>query len=284
MSALKLFLTEDMKRDAIYYQLFQRFPGLLFALLEHPPEQAKGYRFESVEVKEPTFRIDGVFLPPDDASRKVIYFGEFQFQSDQTLYDRLFAELHLYLHRNPGVYDDWYAVVIFPSRSLEPSNAAIHRSLLEGSQVQRFYLNEMGDPSQQPIGISLMQLTISTKKKMADQAKKLLERVEQEPTGLFSRQDVVELISTIAFYKFTDLSREEVEAMLGLELKESRIYQEVKEEVYQQSKEEGRLEREVEMLNITVPLLLKAGMTVEQIAEQLQVEVEAVHRATEVKS
>jgi predicted transposase YdaD len=88
----------------------------------------------------------------------------------------------------------------------------------------------------------------------------------------------------ILAYKFTDLSREEVEAMLGLDLKESRIYQEVKEEVYQQSKEEGRLEREAEMLNITVPLLLKAGMTVEQIAEQLQVEVEAVHRATGVKS
>jgi predicted transposase/invertase (TIGR01784 family) len=261
-----------MRRDAIYYQLFQRFPGLLFTLLEHPPNQAKGYRFESVEVKEPTFRIDGVFLPPEDAFPKLLYFAEFQFQPDEELYDRLFAEAHLYLHRNPGVYDDWYAVVIFPSRSLEPVNTTIHRSLLEGPQVQRFYLNEMGDPAQQPIGISLMQLTISTKRKMAQQAKDLLERVEREPEGLFSRQDVVELISTIAFYQFTDLSREEVEAMLGLDLKESRMYQEVKEEV------------QTEMLAISVPLLLKAGMTLAQIAEQYKVDVEAVRRAAESKT
>jgi predicted transposase/invertase (TIGR01784 family) len=117
-----------MKRDAIFYQFFQRFPALLFTLLEHPPEQAQGYRFESVEVKEPNFRIDGIFLPPPEASPKVIYFAEFQFQNDGTLYDRLFAEAHQYLHRNPGVYDDWYAVMIFPSRSLEPTNTNLHRS------------------------------------------------------------------------------------------------------------------------------------------------------------
>jgi predicted transposase YdaD len=61
-----------MKRDAIFYKIFQRFPSLLFTLLDHPPEQVQGYRFESIEVKQPTFRIDGVFLPPADASPKVV--------------------------------------------------------------------------------------------------------------------------------------------------------------------------------------------------------------------
>ncbi|MBW4598569.1 MAG: Rpn family recombination-promoting nuclease/putative transposase, partial [Calothrix sp. FI2-JRJ7] len=41
-----------MKRDSIYYQIFKRFPGLLFELVDEPPEQAPNYRFESVEVKE----------------------------------------------------------------------------------------------------------------------------------------------------------------------------------------------------------------------------------------
>jgi predicted transposase YdaD len=152
---------------------------------------------------------------------------------------------------------------------LEPINTTIHRSLLNGPQVQRFYLDEMGNPSQQPIGISLMQLTIASESQMADQARQLMERVAQEDTGLLAKEEIIEVITTIAVYKFTSLSREEVEAMLGIKLEESRIYQDLKEEV------------QAEMLAATVPILLKTGMTVEQIAEELKVEVEAVRQAVQ---
>jgi predicted transposase/invertase (TIGR01784 family) len=93
---------------------------LLFEFVEHPPAEAQRYRFESVEVKEASFRIDGVFLPPEDAVSKTVFFAEIQFQKDEDLYHRLIAESMLYLYRNRTVYRDWYAVVIFPSRSLEP--------------------------------------------------------------------------------------------------------------------------------------------------------------------
>lgn len=265
-----------MRRDAIFYQIFKRFPSLLFTLLEQPPEQARGYRFESVEVKEPTFRIDGVFLPPEDASPRVVYFAEFQFQEDEFLYDRFFSESMLYLRRNPSLYDDWYGVVIFRSRSLEPSNTTIHRSLLNGPQVQRFYLNELGNLDPQPIGISLMQLTIASESRMADQAKQLIERVEKEDTGILARSEIIDVITTIAVYKCADLSREEVEAMLGITLQETRIYQD--------AKEEGREQREAEMLAVTVPLLINTGMTIEQIAEQLKVDVNAVRRVAQESS
>jgi predicted transposase/invertase (TIGR01784 family) len=249
-----------VRRDAIYYQIFQRFPSLLFTLLEHPPEQARGYRFESVEVKEPTFRIDGVFLPPEDASSKTVYFAEFQFQPDAFLYDRLFSEAHLYLYRNPGVYDDWFGVVIFPSRSLEPANTTIHRSLLNGDQVQRVYLDELGDQDQQPIGVSLLQLTIAPEAQTEAQARQLIERAEQVDTGILARNEIIEVITTIAVYRFADLSREEVEAMLGITLQETRIYQEVKEEERQEQLESllrvkfGALD--LELMSI-VPLLMQ---------------------------
>ncbi len=47
-------------------------------------------------------------------------------------------------------------------------------------------------------------------------------------------------------------------------LKQTRVYQEALEE----GREEGKL--------AAVPLLLKAGLTVEQIAEQLEINIEAV--------
>ncbi len=53
-----------MRRDTIFYQLFQQSPTLLFELLSQPPENAEQYIFEAVEVKETGFRMDGLFLPP----------------------------------------------------------------------------------------------------------------------------------------------------------------------------------------------------------------------------
>ncbi|MDZ8033939.1 Rpn family recombination-promoting nuclease/putative transposase [Nostoc sp. DedSLP04] len=266
-----------MKRDSIYYQIFKRFPGLLFELIDVPPPQAQNYRFESLEVKETAFRIDGVFLPPDDATSRVIFFAEVQFQRDEALYHRFFTESLMYLNRNRFQYDDWFCVVIFSSRSLEPSDQKTHRIFLNSDQVQRIYLDELGATNQQLIGINLMQLTLASDEVMAEQAKQLIERVKLEETDTLPQNEILNIITTIAVYKFSTLSREEVEAMLGLTLEQTRVYQEAKAE----GREEGREEREAEMLKLTVPLLLKTGMSVEQIAQHLNVDIEAVQIAAQ---
>lgn len=65
-----------MRRDSIFYRLFQQSPELLFELLKDPPPNAQDYRFDSVAVKEPKFEIDGVFLPPEPEAKGVVYFCE----------------------------------------------------------------------------------------------------------------------------------------------------------------------------------------------------------------
>ncbi len=59
--------------------------------------------------------------------------------------------------------------------------------------------------------------------------------------------------------------------MLGLSLEETRVYQE--------AKAEGREERETEILKLTVPLLLKTGMSVEDIAQHLNIDLQSVRLA-----
>jgi predicted transposase/invertase (TIGR01784 family) len=76
-----------MRRDTIFYQLFAQSPALLFDLIPNPPANTTGYTFDSVEVKETSFRIDGVFLPPDNTCN--VYFCEVQFQKDNLLYERM---------------------------------------------------------------------------------------------------------------------------------------------------------------------------------------------------
>ena len=92
-------------------------------VIEQSIPDADRYRFDSVEVKETAFRIDGVFSPPDDAESKVIFFSEVQLQKKENLYKRFFAELFVSLHRAEIDYDDWGGVLIFGSRSVEPSSS-----------------------------------------------------------------------------------------------------------------------------------------------------------------
>ncbi|MEH2330677.1 DUF2887 domain-containing protein [Nostoc sp.] len=215
-----------MRRDTIFYKLFKQFPGLLFELVDKPPPEAENYQFESVEVKETAFRIDGVFLPPANAVSKTVFFAEVQFQKDEDLYHRFFSELFLFLYRHSIRYDDWFGVIIFGFRSLEPSNSMIHRALLESGQVRRVYLDELGDLRQQPLGLGLMLLTnVTSETEAVEGARFLLEQARQQ-----SEQAIIDLITTIIVYKFSNLSREEIATMLGLNLEEPRAIREAKEE------------------------------------------------------
>jgi predicted transposase/invertase (TIGR01784 family) len=217
-----------MRRDSIFYKLFQQSPSLLFDLLDTAPVNAASYRFDSVTVKEPKFEIDGVFLPPEGDSPGVIYFCEAQFQKDKQLYERLFSELFLYFYRNRDRYSNWQAIVIYPSRNLEQSKIEPYQMLLNCDQVQRVYLNELGDIRQLPLGLALMVLTTVQEEQAAAEANCLLVRARQEATPEASRF-IIELVTKIMVYKFNQLSQAEVESMLNIQLQETRVYQEAQE-------------------------------------------------------
>jgi predicted transposase/invertase (TIGR01784 family) len=177
-----------MRRDSIFYRLFQQSPELLFELLESQPENAQQYRFESVAVKEPKFEIDGVFLPPNSPVPGVIYVCEVQFQRDPQLYERMFGELFLYFYRNRQYYADWQAVVIYPSRQQEQIEIQPYRMLLESDHVHRVYLKELGEIAQLPLGVALMVLTTKTPKQSPAAAREILARSQAETLSKTQRQ------------------------------------------------------------------------------------------------
>jgi predicted transposase/invertase (TIGR01784 family) len=224
-----------MRRDSIFYKLFQQYPVLLFELLTNSPENADEYTFDSVAVKEPKFEIDGVFLPPKNKEPGVVYFCEAQFQKDETLYERLFAESALYFYRNRKRFSDWQAVIIYPNRKIEQSDIYPHRNHLKGDQVHRIYLDELGDIRQLPVWIALTLLTTVEEELAPEEARYLLARSELE-TSLSLKRAIIELVTTIMVYKFERLNQREVEQMLGITLKETRVYRDIKQE----GLEEGR--------------------------------------------
>ncbi|WP_416674142.1 Rpn family recombination-promoting nuclease/putative transposase [Egbenema bharatensis] len=219
-----------MKTDSIFYRLFQTAPGILLELAGRSATQAEAYRFRSVEIKQTAFRIDGVLLPIDTSLLQPIYFCEIQFQKDMQLYHRFFAEVFLYLSQHPKTAD-WQGIVIYPDRSLEPPKSKLFQELLDSAKVQRIYLNELGSISELPLGISIMQLIIEPEATAPVRARQLIARSQQETVAGVSSPVLIELIETIIVYKFIHLSREEIEAMLGLDnLKQTRVYQEALQE------------------------------------------------------
>lgn len=189
-----------MRRDSIFYKLFQQSPTLLFELLKNPPDNAGAYRFDCVAVKEPKFEIDGVFLLPESESPGIVYFCEVQFQKDERLYERVFAESSLYFYRNRDRFSDWQAVIIYPSRSIEQSDIHPHRNQLNGDQVHRVYLDEMGDIRQLPLWVALMVLTTVKEEQAPEEARYLLERSSVEQPEAPSRA-IIEMVTTIMVYK-----------------------------------------------------------------------------------
>jgi predicted transposase/invertase (TIGR01784 family) len=224
-----------LKTDSVFYRIFQASPGILFELLGQSPELAQGYSFESVEIKQVAFRLDGVLLPALDAPDQTVWFIETQMQDDLEFYHRFFAQIHLYLKLHPKTYD-WQSIVIFTSHNIEPKNLRLHRTLINSEQVHRVYLEDFSNTSTESIGIGLMQLIIADTMNAISKAKDLLSKTEPLSKTDAKFSAIMELIETIIVYKFPSLSREEIEKMLGLsELRQTKVYQEALEE----GREEG---------------------------------------------
>ena len=222
--------TAPVKTDSLFYALFQSQPSLFFELIGQPTSAAQGYQFASVEVKQTAFRIDGVFLPPNDRPDAPVYFVEVQVQRDPILYRRLFAEVFLYLKQYPEVAH-WRAVVVYPRAAIEIRELAPFGALLESAYVQVIYLDQLGTVADLPPGLATLRLIVEPEATVPTAARGLIERVRAAFLPETEQLRLVELIETIVVYTFPRRSRQEIAAMLGLtDLKETRFYQETREE------------------------------------------------------
>jgi predicted transposase/invertase (TIGR01784 family) len=129
-----------MKTDKIFYTLFQAFPELLFELIGSDSKFAQNYQFKSIEIKELSFRLDGVFLPDENYPEYPLYFVEVQFQLDPDFYWRFFTEIILYLHQHQPVRQ-WQAVVLWGKQSLDGELPLAYQMF--DPYLQRIYLDQL---------------------------------------------------------------------------------------------------------------------------------------------
>ncbi|MTJ40259.1 Rpn family recombination-promoting nuclease/putative transposase [Dolichospermum sp. UHCC 0406] len=229
-----------MHTDTIFYQIFLTFHTLLFEILGEPTENATDYKFTSVEVKEKAFRFDGIFMA--DSLEKPIYFVEVQFQPKPDFYWELIAEINIYLNQFKPV-QDWQGVALFAKRSLDVGElTAYQQEFINSGRIKRIYLDELPPGS---IGMGLIELIVSKEAQAPELVKALLDRTKTEVENDREKQGIIELLETVLLSKFSQLSRQEIEAMfLVSDIKQTRVYQEAKQE----GREEGRQDGEMILL------------------------------------
>lgn len=233
-----------MRTDSLFYRLFQTLPQLLFDLIAQPAGDAARYHFESVELKQTAFRLDGVLRPPADQLNWPVFFVEVQFQLDPELYSRLFTEVFLYLRQHRPAHP-WQAVIIYRTRAMDPGAHPHYDLLLQSQQVTRVYLDEWAQP-RQTLMQRLMGVLLVDPSQAVSEAQALLGQL-QEAHGIDTALTtaIVNLVETILVYKLPTLSREEIQAMLELtdvDLKQTRFYQDVFTEGEQVGQQKGRQE------------------------------------------
>jgi predicted transposase/invertase (TIGR01784 family) len=233
-----------MHTDTIFYQIFLTFHTLLFEILGEPTENARDYKFTSVEVKEKAFRFDGIFMA--DSVEKPIYFVEVQFQQKPDFYWELIAEINIYLNQFKPV-QDWQAVALFAKRSLDVGELTTYQQeLINSGRIKRIYLDELPPGS---IGMGLIELIVSKEAQAPELVKTLLDRTKTEVENDREKQGIIELLETVLLSKFSQLSRQEIEAMfLVSDIKQTRVYQEAKQEGREEGREEGKQNGEMILL------------------------------------
>lgn len=259
-----------MKTDSIFYELFLNLPQTLFQMLNQPAELAENYRFLSQELKQLAKRIDGVFIPNSD--NQPIYFVEVQFQEDNNLYHRLFTEIFTYL----GQYQpsqDWCAVVFWQKRSLDLELPPCYQDFRRWGKLTIFYLDELDLSVKKGIGTEIIKLIVVTQEEAKQQVENLFELIESEIESLTKKKDIIELVEKILTYKFDNYTREELDKMFTLtDFKKTRFYQD--------TFKEGEMEVKLK----SIPKMFKLGISKEEIANILEVDLDFVNQVIQQQS
>ncbi|HYV34926.1 MAG TPA: Rpn family recombination-promoting nuclease/putative transposase [Gemmataceae bacterium] len=221
-----------MVTDPLFYRLFETTPETLFLLLgksiDQANELAARYEFQALEFKETSHRTDGVFIPKEPGLP--LYFLEIQFYDLPSVYADLLAKAFTYLKQHDPA-QAFFGMVLFASRALEPKGLAPYEALLNAGLVQRFYLDELPEMANAPLGLAVLQLIQHVESQATALARRLVARVKTEIDNAALRAKLIELIETVMIYKLSRTSREEIETMLHVhDIRETRVYQEAKEE------------------------------------------------------
>jgi len=260
-----------MKTDKFFYDFFRQFRSAFFELIGEDGRKARKYKFTAVEVKEQSFRFDGIFIP--EALDDDIYFVEAQFGKKRDFYLRLFAEIAVYL-RQKKLANHWRAVVVFPTPAGDPGIDHHYQEFFESGRLLRIYLNQLPPELLKKFPLNLFQIILSSNQDAVLTGKKIIRQLSGQIRSPRKQQEIINLLMNLLSSKLPELSEKEIQKMFQpilTDVRKTRFYQDVAEEVGQ--KRAQKIAR----------ALLKEKMTLARIAKITGLspkEIQALNKAS----
>jgi len=126
---------------------------------------------------------------------------------------------------------DWVAVVIYPTRSMEQENLRPYRCLIDSDQLARIYQDELPPAEPEQFELGVLELIAAKPEAALEKAKAMVPRILASKRPTHFRKIVIQFIETVILYQFPHMSRKEIERMLQVsDVRQTRVYQEALEE------------------------------------------------------
>ena len=213
-----------MASDKLFYAIFQDNPDLIVRWVDDLPADAAGYSFSAPVLKEREYRLDGLFLPPDDRVDLPAIVLEAQMAADADFLLRLYAESARFLQQSKWERE-WVVVVICPNRTMNFGLITPVREFVEQRLRWIELLPSDGQEASEPL-TQVLSLLVQPEAKVRAISDSLR---QQAPTNPAAGQ-VLPLIAAILLTRFNDRPISEICAMGGLTLDDftsSRAYREI---------------------------------------------------------
>jgi len=218
-----------MKRDSLFFRLFQDLPGCFFRRIGRLEDDAARYEMTAIELKETAVRLDGVFKPVPGNDGPA-YLWEAQNYLLETLYANVLSKIGRMLeHGDPN--QDWVAVAIYANRALEQKSLNPYRCLLNSDQMIRIYLDELPPAPPDQFEMGVLELIAAKPDVALVKAQAMLPRLQASRRSKKFQRMLIQFVETVILYQFPNWSREEIEKMLQVsDVRQTRVFQEALEE------------------------------------------------------
>ncbi|AUB40858.1 putative transposase YdaD [Nostoc flagelliforme CCNUN1] len=257
-----------MKTDVIFYELIKELPQIFFELIDKADTNPNIYTFIAPEVKQQSFRLDGLFTTIKGFENEPMYFVELQTYKDEEFYERLFREIFVYFRQYKPANSDWYAIVIYDRRIHGTPPHPRYQALVQ-QHLRCIYLNELSIRAEDSLAIGIAKLFVEAPAKATSLAQQLITQAREDFPDKNLQKKVLAFIQAIVFYKFANLTLEEIEAMLDLdEFINTRLYESIL------TKTKLKL----------VSKCVDKGMSIQEIAEFLELDIEIIRKYLQEKS
>jgi len=265
--------------DRWYYRVFQSAPDLIRSLLpgsaaananalsldpDTPVDQH--YRFEALEIKELSHRLDGVLWPRESTGCAETGSPEFpvvllevQMHPDPGFHHRLAAQTYRFLQQHPQV-EHWAVLVITPHNRLKLGPTQALQVFLD-QQVVWLSIEELSQqPNLDPLLI-LLTLPVRPESELAASSQQILAR----------RPDLKTVVLPMLVQRFPELTEDQIMVIAGIpreEIRHTRAVQDWLAEGRQEGRQEGEARGEAK---VTLRLLnRRCGPLAEATTAQIQ--------------